>query len=30
MAGIANILVIKGNICLLFKNNIEYTWARFM
>lgn len=30
VVGIANILVIKNNNCLLFKNNIEYAWARFM
>ena len=27
---IANILVIQNNNCLLFKNNIEYIWVKFM
>lgn len=30
VAGIVNILVIKNNNRLLFKNNIQYVWARFI
>ena len=30
LIGIANIPVVKDNNHLLFNNNIEYTWVRFM
>lgn len=30
MVDIANILAVEDNNCLLFKNNIEYLWAKFI
>lgn len=30
IVNIANILIIENNNYLLFKNNVEYVWARFI
>ena len=30
IVNMVNILVIEDNNCLLFKNNVEYIWARFI
>lgn len=30
MVGIANILVVEDDNHLLYKNNVEYVWARFI